>query len=318
MGLLVNPGAGLHLEETGTKDLRFASPQTLSETIKSLIPVNPMEALAQGAMLQIIVFSLFFGIAAASRPQEAAPVMEIFRSLDHIIMRMVILLMHAAPVGVFALMAKTFATVGYAALVPLLKYLLCVYGALAAHMIFTYGGALWVIGRLSPLTFFHNLIPAMTVAFSTSSSNATLPVTIECVEKRCGVSPAIASFALPLGATINMDGTAIMQGVAVIFIAEVYGIHLSLTAFLKVILTATLASIGTAGVPGVGMITLSMVLQSVNLPTQGIALIIGIDRIVDIARTVVNVTGDAVCTVLTAKSEGELDETVFHATNADE
>jgi len=198
------------------------------------------------------------------------------------------------------------------AMLPLLKYTFTVLIALLLHMVFVYLGALRVLGKLSPWQFIRNFVPAMSVAFSTASSNGTLPVTIETVEDRCGVSESVASFTLPLGATINMDGTAIMQGVAVVFIANVYGIPLPLGSFLTVILTATMASIGTAGVPGVGMITLSMVLESVNLPVEGIALIIGVDRILDMARTVVNITGDAVCTLLIAKSEGEFDQEAYN------
>jgi Na+/H+-dicarboxylate symporter len=178
--------------------------------------------------------------------------------------------------------------------------------------------ALKLIGKLSPLQFFRNLLPAMSVAFSTASSNGTLPVTIETVVDRCGVSESVASFTLPLGATINMDGTAIMQGVAVVFIAQVYGIPLPIGSFLTVILTATLASVGTAGAPGVGMITLSMVLESVNLPVEGIALIIGVDRILDMTRTVVNIAGDSVCTLLIAGSEGEFDEKTFSERSVDQ
>jgi Na+/H+-dicarboxylate symporter len=222
------------------------------------------------------------------------------------------LLMHLAPYGVFALIAQTFASVGMDAMLPLLKYTFTVLFALLLHMVLVYLGALRVLGKLSPWQFIRNFVPAMSVAFSTASSNGTLPVTIETVEERCGVSESVASFTLPLGATINMDGTAIMQGVAVVFIANVYGIPLPLGAFLTVILTATMASIGTAGVPGVGMITLSMVLESVNLPVEGIALIIGVDRILDMTRTVVNITGDAVCTLLIAKSEGEFDQEAYY------
>ena len=202
---------------------------------------------------------------------------------------------------------------GLAAMLPLIKYTLTVLLALALHMCIIYMGALKLLADLNPLQFFRNFLPAMTVGFSTASSNGTLPISIETVEKRCGVSRTIAAFTMPLGATINMDGTAIMQGVAVVFIAQVYGIPLSLGACLTVVLTATMASIGTAGVPGVGLVTLSMVLVSVNLPLEGIALILGVDRLLDMARTVVNITGDAVCTVIVAKAEGELDTKVFDA-----
>jgi len=225
--------------------------------------------------------------------------------------------MQLAPYGVFALIAKTFSTTGLDAMVPLIKYVLTVIAALLLHMCLVYLGALRLIGRLKPLQFFRNYLPAMSVGFSTASSNGTLPISIETVETRCGVANSIASFTMPLGATINMDGTAIMQGVAVVFIAQVYGVPLSLESFLIVILTATMASIGTAGVPGVGMITLSMVLESVNLPVEGIALIIGVDRLLDMARTAVNITGDAVCTILIAKSEGKFNAEVYDSENSE-
>ena len=218
-----------------------------------------------------------------------------------------------APIGVFGLIAKTFATLGFSAMGTLIKYMIAVALALLIHMVVTYMGMLSILGKLNPFQFFKNFAPAMSVAFSTASSSGTLPLTIETVEKKCGVSSEIASFTLPLGATINMDGTAIMQGVAVVFISQVYGIDLSLSQLLTVVLTATLASIGTAGVPSVGLVTLSMVLQSVGLPVEGIALIIGIDRILDMMRTVVNITGDAVCTLLIAKSEKAFDEEVFNS-----
>lgn len=304
---LIQPGSGLHLAELNKQETTIGVRHPLVQIIKNIVPVNPIAAMAEGNMLQIIFLALLTGISATLVGTKARPVIELFDSANAVIMKMIMLLMQIAPYGVFALIAKTFASVGFDAMLPLLKYTLTVLLALFLHMTLVYLGALRVIGKLGPWQFIRNFVPAMSVAFSTASSNGTLPVTLETVEDRCGVSESIASFTLPLGATINMDGTAIMQGVAVVFIANVYGIPLPLGAFLTVILTATLASIGTAGVPGVGMITLSMVLESVNLPVEGIALIIGVDRILDMTRTVVNITGDAVCTLLIAKSEGEFD-----------
>jgi len=200
-------------------------------------------------------------------------------------------------------------------MLPLLKYMTLVMVSLIIHGIVTYGGMLKLFTGLSPVKFFKQFFPAFSVGFSTASSSGTLPITMEVAEERLGVSKEVAAFTLPLGATINMDGTAIMQGVATVFIAQVYGIELGFSAFLTVILTATLASIGTAGVPGVGLIMLSMVLQSVGLPVEGVALIMGVDRILDMSRTAINITGDTVCTLIVAKAEGEFNSEIFHSEN---
>jgi Na+/H+-dicarboxylate symporter len=230
-------------------------------------------------------------------------------------MKIVDFVMMFAPYGVFCLIAKTFSGLGIAAMYPLAKYMFCVVFGLILHAMFTYGGMLVAFTKLNPIQFLKKFWPAMGVAFSTSSSNATIPVSLETCEKGLGINKSIASFTIPLGATINMDGTAIMQGAATIFIAQLYGIPLGLTEILTVIFAATLASIGTAGVPGVGLVMLSMVLTSVGLPIEGIAIIIGIDRILDMCRTVINITGDAVCTLIVAKGEGEFDKDVFYSSN---
>ncbi|KAF1079492.1 MAG: Proton/glutamate symporter [Candidatus Rifleibacterium amylolyticum] len=314
---IVQPGQGLDMAELSKLEPSIAKRQSFVETLQNIIPVNPIAAMAEGNMLQIIFVALLSGVSATLVGARARPVIDFCESANAVVMHMVMLLMHLAPYGVFALIAKTFSTTGLDAMVPLIKYVLTVLAALLLHMCLVYMGALKLIGRLNPLKFFRNYLPAMSVGFSTASSNGTLPISIETVETRCGVANSIASFTMPLGATINMDGTAIMQGVAVVFIAQVYGIPLSLESFLIVILTATMASIGTAGVPGVGMITLSMVLESVNLPVEGIALIIGVDRLLDMTRTVVNITGDAVCTILIAKSEGKFKAEVYDSENSE-
>ncbi|MTI71552.1 MAG: dicarboxylate/amino acid:cation symporter [Firmicutes bacterium] len=315
LGSIINPGVGLDLSNVLKQEPEIGASKPIVDVITDIVPRNPVASLADGSMLQIIVFALLLGVSMALIRKKAEPILGIFESLNDIMMKMVMVIMSVAPVGVFALIAKTFATVGFDAMVPLLKYMAAVIIALFLHAGLTYMGALSIIGKLHPIKFFKNFVPAMGVAFSTASSSGTLPVTIDTAEERCGVSRSIASFTLPLGATINMDGTAIMQGVAVIFISQVYGIDLSLQSLLTVILTATLASIGTAGVPGVGLITLSMVLQSVGLPVEGIALIIGIDRLLDMTRTVVNITGDTVCTILISKSEGEFNEDIYYQKN---
>ncbi|MEA3424223.1 MAG: dicarboxylate/amino acid:cation symporter, partial [Bacillota bacterium] len=234
-------------------------------------------------------------------------------AVNEVRLKLVMMIMAVAPYGVFALIAKTFATLGYSAMKPLAAYMITVFVALFIHAIITYQGMLVTIGKLNPFKFFKNFSPAMLVAFSTASSSSTLPVTLETAEERLGVDKNIGSFTLPLGATINMDGTAIMQGVATVFLAQAYGMDLTLTNFLTVVLTATLASIGTAGVPGVGLIMLSMVLVQIGIPVEGIAIIMGVDRILDMTRTAVNITGDAVCSLLIAKSEGGFDEELFNA-----
>ena len=308
----IDPGKGLDMSKLQKAETTVTSQTSVIDVITGIIPDNPIAAMANGEMLQIIFFSLLVGISLAHLGSRGERLVKLFEDLNELIMKMITIIMLAAPVGVFALVANTFATMGWGAAKQLAKYMICVLLGLLIHCLFTYTGALAFIGRINPLNFFKKFAPVMNVAFSTASSNATIPVNIEACEEKLGVSKNIASFTIPLGATINMDGTAIMQGVAVIFIAQIYGINLTMTDFLTVILMATLASIGTAGVPSVGLITLSMVLQSVNLPVEGIAMIMGIDRILDMCRTVINITGDAMCTILVAKSEGEFDLDVYN------
>ena len=265
-------------------------------------------------MLQIIVFALFIGLILAQLKDKAETVGKFFTQFNDIMMKMTTIVMKAAPVGVFCLIATTFSTMGWNAFAPLLKYIFAVFLALAIHCLVTYMLMLKGFTKLSPIKFLSKFAPVMSFAFSTASSNASIPLSIETLDEKLGVSENISSFTVPLGATINMDGTAIMQGVAVVFVAQAFGINLGLNDYLTVILTATLASIGTAGVPGVGMITLSMVFNSIGLPVEGIGLIMGIDRILDMYRTAVNVTGDAVCTTIIAKQSGELDESIFNDT----
>ncbi|KXZ40313.1 Na+/H+-dicarboxylate symporter [Alkalithermobacter thermoalcaliphilus JW-YL-7 = DSM 7308] len=313
LGNVINPGVGLDLSNVMTSEPTIGQASPLVDIIIDMVPVNPIASMAEGAMLQIIVFALLTGISIALVGEKAKPLINIFDSLNEVIMKMVSVVMLFAPYGVFALIANTFATVGFDAMWPLAKYMIGVILALLIHATVVYMGVLSIFGKLNPVVFFKKFAPTMSVAFSTSSSNATLPLTIETAEEKLGVSNSVASFTLPLGATINMDGTAIMQGIAVVFISQVYGIDLTIQSFLTVIVTATLASVGTAGVPGVGLITLSMVLQSIGLPVEGIALIIGIDRLLDMCRTVVNITGDTVCTLVVAKSEGEFDESIYYS-----
>ena len=313
LGLLVRPGMGLNIAAVESTDVTVTESVSFTDTLLNIIPKNVIASMADGDMLPIIVFSVFVGIMLAKLGDKTATMSKFFAEFNDVMMEMTITVMKAAPLGVFCMIARTIATIGFDAFLPMLKYMGCVIFALALQCFGVYLVLLFVFTRLNPITFVKKFFPVMEFAFSTSSSNATIPLSIETLKDRLGVSSKISSFTIPLGATINMDGTAIMQGVAVVFIADAYGIQLTAGMLATVIMTATLASIGTAGVPGVGLITLAMVLTSVGLPTEGIALIMGIDRIIDMLRTAVNVTGDAVCTTIVAKQAGMLDRDTFQA-----
>ncbi|TNF68026.1 MAG: dicarboxylate/amino acid:cation symporter [Gammaproteobacteria bacterium] len=291
--------------------IKISAPNTVKDTILSLFTSNPIEALAEGNMLQIIVFSLFFGISISLSGEAGVRIKNFFDDINEVIMSLVHIVLRFTPYGVFALIAKLAITTEPEKILHLLGYFATVLFVLLVHLIVTNSFLLGILGRLNPIIFFKKMIPTQLFAFSTSSSNATIPVTLETVENHLGVNKRVSGFTIPLGATINMDGTSIMQGVATVFIAHVYNIDLSLTAYLVIIATATLSSIGTAGIPSVGLITLTLVLTQVGLPVEGIALIIGIDRILDMVRTAVNITGDAAVTTLVAKSEKELDLQCF-------
>lgn len=312
LAVVINPGLGLDMSSLAKGEFTIKDPVPLVDVFSNMVPTNPIASMANADMLQIIVFAILFGTALTIVGHKGAKVREFFESVNEINLKVVEMIMTIAPYGVFCLMAKTFATLGYSAMGPILAYMVTLLLALALQVLIVYNGILTGLGRLNPITFIKRFWPVMSVAFSTSSSNATLPVTLKTVQEKLGASKEISSFTIPLGATVNMDGTAIMQGVATVFIAQVFGIELGFSDYIMVILTATLASIGTAGVPGVGLVMLSMVLQQVGLPVEGIALIIGVDRILDMSRTVVNITGDAVCTLVVSKSENEFDEDIFY------
>lgn len=309
LGTLVSPGEGIGLTSSVSFDAREAPP--LSDVIVNIFPSNPIQAMAEGNMLQVIVFSLLMGVAIAQAGEAGKKIAEWFENMNQVIMKMVMLLMELAPFGIFCLLAKLFSSLGASAIVDLGLYFGTVVAALLLHCFGVYSLILKTLTGINPLAFFKHLRPVMLFGFSTASSNATIPVTLRTAEEKLGVDNRIASFTVPLGATINMDGTAIMQGVATAFIAQAYQIDMGLTAYITVILTATLASIGTAGVPGVGLITLAMVLQQVGLPVEGIALIIGVDRLLDMIRTAVNVSGDSMVSLVVAKSEGAWDQQTF-------
>ena len=310
VALIVSPGEGAQTTAPPTEFQAREVPD-IKETLINVFPKNPIAAMAEGKTLQVIVFALLFGFAVSRAGEAGERVRSMFEDLNQVLMKLITLLIELAPYGVFCLMAKLFATVGWQEIYKLIGYFLTVAGVLLLHAPVVYPTLLSVLARVNPLVFLKKMREPMLVAFSTSSSGATMPVTLRTVEKRLGVSNDVASFAIPLGATINMDGTAIMQGVATVFIAQFYGIELGVSQYLMVILTATLASIGTAAVPGVGLIMLTMVLSQVGLPVEGIMLIIGVDRLLDMMRTAVNVTGDGMVATTVARSENLLDHSTF-------
>ena len=302
-------GATLHRVDDNSPDPYQAPP--FIDTLLDIIPRNPVKSMTDGKVLQIIVFAILLGVSLNLAGKPAQPVIKFFEGLSEGMYKMTAMIMELAPYGVFALMASVSSQYGLDILVPLIKVLFGVYLGCIIHAFVTLGGSVALFGRLNPIPFFQGIVDALAVAYTTASSSGTLPITIRCARRNLGVSDSISSFVLPLGATINMDGTAMYQGVAALFIAQAYGIDLTFGNYMTIILTSTLASIGSAGVPGAGLIMLTLVLNSVGLPIEGIAIIAGIDRILDMARTTVNVVGDCMVTLLVAKSEGELDEKVY-------
>ena len=280
------------------------------DTLLNIIPTNPIKALADGNMLQIIAFALILGGGIVSLGDKGKPLFDFFDSLAEATYKITTAIMNLAPYAVFALIVPVVAANGPKVLLPLLSVILIVYIGCFLHAVIVYSSTVAVFAKLSPVKFFRGILPAQVLAFTTCSSSATLPVNMKCTEENLGVNKNICSFVLPLGATINMDGTALYQGICALFIANVYGIDLTIAQQVTIVLTATLASIGTAGVPGAGLIMLTMVLQTVGLPLEGLALVAGIDRILDMARTTVNITGDSACAVVIAASENELDRNV--------
>jgi Na+/H+-dicarboxylate symporter len=315
---IAKPGTGLNpevkaqllqsYEGEAMKDLSLAkqAPRVV-DVLTGIVPKNPIGSLAAGDMLQIIFFAIMLGIATTMIPAGKGKVLiDFFDALSDAMTRLVHIVMKVAPLGVLVLIAAVVGQFGAKILLTRLKYGLIVIAGLAIHMGVIYSLSVWIFARMNPLVFFRGMRPVQVIAFTTSSSSATLPVTMEVAEEALGVPKNIASFVLPLGATINMDGTALYQGVAAVFIAQVYGIPLTLPGQLTIVLMATLASVATAGVPSVGIITLTMVLTSIGIPLEGIALILGVDRILDMCRTAVNVTGDASAAVMVAATEGTL------------
>jgi len=304
---------GVDASPVGMETPEIADAPSFKQVLIDLVPSNPVEAMAEGNMLPIIIFSILLGLAMSFAGESGRRVGEFFNDFMEVVMKLVGIVMLIAPYGVFALIAGMAATTGWGTFAGVIKYVLLVLGMLIVHAAVVYPLLLKSFTGLSPLTFYRQFRDVMTFAFSTASSGATIPVTLRAVQERLGASNRISSFTIPLGATINMDGTAIMQGIAVGFIAQYYGVDLSLSQYLMVIFMVVMASIGAAGVPGVGLILLAGVLNQVGLPTEGIALILGVDRLLDMTRTAVNVTGDATVTCIVANSENELDRERFNS-----
>ena len=302
---IISPGENANFVTENT--FKINTPPPISSVIENLIPKNPLKALTDGNMLQIIIFAIIVGITITKmQAEQKSKLKVIFISLNDLFLKMIDIIMYFAPYGVFFLILKTFMAQGFTAILELASYFFTVLLVLVIHFFITYGSLLFLLTKVRLVYFYTKMKKTILFAFSTASSAATIPITLKTVEEDLLVEKSVASFSVPLGATINMDGTAIMQGVATIFIANAYGINLNISDFISVILVATLASIGTAGVPGVGLIMLAMVLNQVGLPSEGIALIIGIDRILDMTRTAVNVTGDATISCIVASSEKKI------------
>ncbi|GAB6170194.1 dicarboxylate/amino acid:cation symporter [Clostridium carnis] len=312
---VINPGTGLDMSHLVTQETIISEGKNFTDLLLGIIPLNPIESMVKGDMLQIIFFSILLGLSISLVGKKAEPVKKLFESSNEVIMKIVQMLMSIAPYGVFALIANTFATTGFNAMIPLLKYMSVILISLSLHGLIIYFGMFKIFTGLKIRPFLKRFIAPGSIVFSTASSNAALPVTLEAMEE-AGVDNSIASFTIPLGSTINMDGTAIMQGAAAIFIAQIYNIELGLGSIITIIATATLASIGTAGVPGVGMVMLSMVLQSVGLPIEGIGLILGVDRILDMCRSTLNTMGDCICTIIISKSENAFNEEKYYSVDS--
>ena len=314
LGVLFGIGKGMNIETEAAFEAASAPP--LLDVFSNIIPSNPISAMANGDMLSIIFFAILIGVSILMVGKPAKGLVQSLELINEVILKMVTIIMNLAPYGVFALLTKAMAELGLDLIWSLLGYVAVLVGSLTFHFFVTMMIVLKVSSGLSIKTFLAKMREVQIFAFSTSSSNATIPITLRTVTKRMGVNNSVASFTVPFGATINMDGTAIMQGTATIFIANIYGIDLGVTEYLTVILMSVLASVGTAGVPGVGLIMLSMVFAQVGLPIEGIGLILGVDRILDMLRTAVNVGGDAAVTAIVAKSEGKMDLAIYNDPNA--
>jgi DAACS family dicarboxylate/amino acid:cation (Na+ or H+) symporter len=301
---LTHPGLGVNLSAAGAEAVE-ATPPSIVTTLLNVVPINPIEAMAKGELLPMIFFALIFGFALSSLGENGKPVVRFFEIVMNTMIKVTGYVMEYAPYGIFALIAVTVGTHGVEVLLPLLKLIIVVYLVAILHILVVYTPLVTFVGKLRPGTFFRAVSEPLIVAFTTCSSAAALPLNMRAVEK-LGVPRTISSFTIPLGNTVNMDGAAIYLGIAAIFISEVFGMPLSFSQQLTIVLMAILASIGSVGVPGAALIVMTMVFQTVGLPMEGIALVAGVDRILDMARTPLNVLGDATGAVVVAKTEGEL------------
>ena len=299
---ILDPGV-TQIHSIPNKAIEITDAPKISDVVVNIIPQNPFKALVDGNMLQVIFFALLLGISISLCKEKGKAAGNFFISLNEVILQTLQIVMIVAPIGIFCLIANTFASQGIEMIIELAKYFLTVVFVLMIHMFVVYGSLTKLLTQISPINFYKKIKESIFFAFSTSSSSATIPVTMKNVTENLNVKKKVASFTVPLGSTINMDGTAIMQGVATVFIANIYSQSLVLSDFLTIIITATLASIGTAGVPGVGLIMLGMVLNQVGLPLEGIAIVMGVDRFLDMLRTSVNVTGDAMVSLIINESE---------------
>ena len=313
LGHFLAPGEGMNL--IASTDQAAKEAPTLAQTIVGLIPSNPVQALAAGNILQIIVFAVALGLSLNMIGEKGKPAVALFESLSEAMYKLTGIIMGFAPIGVFGLMAWVAGSYGLDVLMPLIKVVAAVYLGCTLHIYGFYSLMLSAFARLNPMSFFRGIRSAQSIAFTTSSSAGSLPASLSCAQNNLGVSKGISSFVLPLGATINMDGTALYQGVTALFVAQAFGIDLVMSDYITIIITATLASVGTAGVPGAGLIMLSLVLTTVGLPMEGVALIAGIDRVLDMARTMVNVSGDLMVTTVVGRSENEVDLDTYNADN---
>lgn len=302
---ILTPGVGVELASDSAEQITTGGTLSIVSVIMDIVPKNIFKAMAEGKVLPVIFFSLLFGVAVSSLAEKARPVAGFFEALNSVMMKITDWVMRLAPIGVFALMADTIGKMGLSVLKPLAVYMLTVISGLAIHACITLPILLFFIGRYRPSRFIGKMFNAVATAFSTASSAATLPITMDCLEKKVGVSNKVASFVLPLGATINMDGTALYEAVAAMFIAQAYGISLGIGQQLIIMLTAALASIGAAAIPGAGLVTMVIVLRAVGLPLEGIGMILAVDRLLDMCRTSVNVWGDACGAAIVARLEGE-------------
>lgn len=300
--LVFTPGAGVDISSGGNVPEPTETGGFIN-VLLNIIPTNPLESLSSGNILQIIFFAIFLGIGITMVGEKAQPVFRFFDGLAEVMYKITWVIMKLIPIGIFGLLAPIIGEYGISVLLPLIELISVVALACIVHALVTYSIAVKTIGKMNPLEFFKGVAPASLVAFSTQSSSGTLPVTIKCSEDNLGVSKKISSFVLPLGATINMDGTSLYLSVTALFAAQAYGVELSFAQIMMIVLIATLGSIGAAGVPGAGLVMLTLVLTAVNLPLEAIALIAGVDRFMDMFRTSVNITGDASGAVIIDKSE---------------